>query len=421
MDKESLAEKLKSLGVNLGTKNISAKKSLKRAAIQDVVSGRIIANAEGEFFLHEEQFGWEAVTEPNPFLQPPVWGPVFDWARLPGLEIAHLGNIIFLDTETSSLAGGTGTIPFMVGYGAFNETGFLVRQYFLREPSEELAMLHDLTRAMNGCELLVSFNGKSFDVPLLNARHVINRVQSPFKNLGHLDLLHLARKIWKKRLEDRSLKALEREILGFERTDEEIPSWMVPEIYFEYLRTGDPAPLAGVFYHNANDILSLGILLLHITSLLNTPDKAPKPQALDQVSIARIYEEQENYARALELYEQGLALGLPQDHAIDTLLRAADLCKKNRNGEKAVTFWQQAAEKSDLQACIELAKWHEHTLRDIPAALKWTEQAMAMVEISALTPFRKREARKELGHRKERLQLKQQKSATRTAEDTTEN
>ena len=141
----------------------------------------------------------------------------------------------------------------------------------MRDPGQEAALLAALDQWLAEFDVIVTFNGKSFDVPLLNSRFLMNGITTPFERYEHVDVLQIARKLWRDRLPSRALGELEKEIIHFYRTGDDIPGWMIPQVYFDYLRSGDARPLAGVFYHNVIDILTLAALFGHIGAMLNDP------------------------------------------------------------------------------------------------------------------------------------------------------
>jgi tetratricopeptide (TPR) repeat protein len=284
-----------------------------------------------------------------------------------------------LDTETSGLAGGTGTYVFLVGIGFRIEHGFKLAQIFMRDPSQEPALLAAITQILDSFDTIVTFNGRTFDVPLLNTRHVLNGFTSPFSAMSHVDLLPLARRLWRNRLPSRALSSLEIEILGLQRTREEVPGWMIPEIYFDYLRNGDARQLEGVFYHNAMDIVSLAALFNYMADMLEGPLGNPLLPGLDLVALARLYEDLQDWETAILLYERGLDQGLPQDFFIQTLERFAQLYRRQENWEGAVNLWKKAAGHKHLDAYIELAKYYEHQQRDYDQAIQWTQNALELV------------------------------------------
>ncbi|MEN6359502.1 MAG: ribonuclease H-like domain-containing protein, partial [Smithella sp.] len=161
-------------------------------------------------------------------------------------------DALFLDTETTGLAGGTGTMAFLIGLGWFEEGHFQIRQILARDFGEEKAALTYLKEIASRKKFLVTFNGKAFDVNLLTTRFIMNRMQSDLAGLPHLDLLHPSRRILGHRLENCRLATLEEEILGVRR-EGDIPGWEIPQRYFDWLRRRDPRLLAGIFEHNRLD------------------------------------------------------------------------------------------------------------------------------------------------------------------------
>jgi uncharacterized protein YprB with RNaseH-like and TPR domain len=402
---ESLADKLRSLGVQKGAGNLKSlsQPEKTRFDISEVVSGYDLETPFGPAFVSEQDYPFSGL-RPSPAEADPL-AFIRQWAGFPS-EIAHpIENYVFLDTETSGLTGGTGTFVFLIGLGYLTKNGFHMVQIFMREPGQETALLAGLSQYLAPFKTVVTFNGKSFDVPMLNTRHVLNGFTTPFNQLSHIDLLPLARRLWRNRLPSRALKDLEVEILGLARTQEEVPGWMVPELYFEYLRSGDARPLGGVFYHNAQDVVTLGKLLDHVVGLLANPLLVASDQGLDLIAVARLYEEMKLWDRAVELYERSLTSGLPLPFFLDTLRRYANLYRKQNRWEEAIQLWQKAVEYHRVDACIELAKCMEHQRRDYPAALQWAETAQGYVsEINELNI--RKEMLSDLEHRTHRLRLK---------------
>jgi len=375
---ESLADKLKALGVQMGAPKIQAPPPQK-LNVEETLGLEAIHHQDGiayvfkENYTNSHQHGIINLGSPT-ILQPEI---LAQWARTNPINPKGL---IFLDTETTGLAGGTGTFAFLVGLGWWSDQGFELQQLFLREPAEEAALLNYLEEQIRRFEGVVTFNGKSFDAPLLNARYTINSLQSPLKGIAHIDLLHLSRRIWRNRLADRSLGNLEEQILRISRSAEEIPGWMVPEIYIEYLRTGDPAPLKGVFYHNAMDILSLAALYVYLVNFLEAPSRMDAPQGLDLMAVARLYEELGYIPQALTLYDTCLSTELPKEFIEQALLRFASIYRRERQWANAVRLWERAAgELGSIAACVELAKFYEHCDRNKTAALEWTERAEGLL------------------------------------------
>jgi len=372
----SLSERLKALGVKVGVTDMPVPRPLSSWPIEDIVTGRYQATSGGPAFMIEEQYPQDYLhgyTKLGLQLQPNV---IAAWAGNPVIAAHDTSAFAFIDTETSGLAGGTGTFAFMIGVGRYTSEGFQLVQFFMRDPLEEPAMLLALEEFLAPCQSLVTFNGKSFDIPLLNTRYILQGWKSPFTDLAHIDLLHLARRLWRERLPSRTLTNLEVHILGVHRSEEEIPSWMIPQIYFEYLRNGDARPLKRVFYHNAMDVITMAALLNHSTTLLEDPMNFPAIEAVELSAAARLYEDLEQTKRAIQLYQQCLNTSLPADQFVDTSQRLALIFKRQGDYAAAIPIWEAAAKVGGFFAFEELAKYYEHHTRDYPKAIHWTQSAL---------------------------------------------
>ena len=338
------------------------------------------------------------------------------WLALDAMLIAKMGNLpiespidirrfVFLDTETTGL-GGVATLPFMVGLGFFNALDdFEVHQLFLRSPSEEPAMLdfiHDMLWPDGG---LATFNGRSFDVPLLLNRFILNRKSTYLGNLPHLDLLSPARRLWKRRLPSCALGALERDILAIPRTTEDIPGWLIPTLYQQYLQTGNAREMLRVFYHNEQDILSMVVLAARLALAFGQPDIANLP-ADDRLSLARWYESQGMLEECEAAYRVALDEISETPQRQEALIGLAMLLKRSERRPEAVPLWEYLADlKQDITGHEELAKHYEWHSNDLVQALQWTQQGISLAE--AWRPgLQRTEALRALNHRHERLAKK---------------
>ncbi len=411
---DSLSDKLKALGVQIGARGIPRPQSPKRAtAIESIIPGQVVATPFGETFVSETWYEQSYAHGQVQFTPALSMGILTQWGRVPHISDIGFHGLLFLDTETTGLGGGTGTIPFLVGLGHLTENGFHLVQLLMRTPQEEPAVLYLINRYVSQFAGIVTYNGKSFDIPILNTRHVLNGFTNPFEGMDHIDLLPLARRLWRNRLPSRSLGNLEVALLGVARTQEEVPGFMIPQIYFDYLHDGDATPLAGVMYHNAMDILSLAALFQYTAGLLEDPLNYTIPQSLDIVAIARLYEELGMLQPAIQLYESGLSMGMPEPIFLETLERYATLYRKRGEWERTVEIWQKAVEHHHVAACVELAKYYEHQCRECDQAMQWTERAIGMVEQFVSGAWTRREMLQELEHRRERLQRKLENQARR--------
>jgi uncharacterized protein YprB with RNaseH-like and TPR domain len=192
----------------------------------------------------------------------------------------------FLDTETTGLAGGTGTYAFLVGVGRITPEGFRIRQFFMRDYGEEASLLWALDQHLAQFDVLVTYNGKVYDQPLLETRYRLARTRPPFDRIRHLDLLYGARRLWKLRLESCRLVDLEAQILGFER-EGDLPGEMIPYVYFEYLRTREAFRLVPIFHHNAMDILTLACLTGIVPFAYRSPEQVRFTHGTDFLGLAR--------------------------------------------------------------------------------------------------------------------------------------
>jgi uncharacterized protein YprB with RNaseH-like and TPR domain len=292
----------------------------------------------------------------------------------------RLENLLFIDTEATGLSGGVGTVAFLIGIGFVEDERFVIEQFFMREFSEESAALQSFmahferARGRNGA--IVSFNGKSFDLPLLANRAVIHRLDWPDPNFANIDVLHPARRLWKESYEECTLAALESRVLGVER-EGDVPGYLIPELYFRYLRTGDPRPLGPVFYHNQMDILSLVGLLNEMIKLYQG-EAENLSDNVDWLRMGRAYDDMRAYDDGLKFYQDLLSQDLPPGKRTGVLLRIAAIHKKNRQYDEAVPFWQEVLQQDGfcLEAYEELAKAYEHRIIDLEKAKNYTESAL---------------------------------------------
>jgi len=298
----------------------------------------------------------------------------------------------FLDTETSGLAGGTGTCAFLVGVGRITPEGFRVRQFFMRDHGEEASVLDALTRHLAPFRVLITYNGRAFDQPLLETRYRLNHARHPFDRLEHLDLLYGARRLWKLRFDSCRLVELEQQVLGFERQGD-VPGALIPYIYFEYLRTGEMARLLPVFHHNAIDILTLACLTGIVPYAFNDPAGAPLRNGAEMAGLGRWLREAGETEQARTLFRRAIDAGLPDQILFRTLWEVAALERKLGCGQAALEIWSDlAAAKNPFRprALEELAKHYEHREKNHAMALEMTRTALAFEDSPAL---RKREQR----------------------------
>jgi hypothetical protein len=328
------------------------------------------------------------------------------WLGEPGLVQVDPSTYLFLDTETSGLAGGTGTYVFLVGIGKYEQDGFHLYQFFLREPFEEKAHLAAILNCLVTGEILVTYNGKSFDAPLLNTRYILHGDIPPLRSIVHIDLLSIARRLWRDHLPSRRLGYVEKSILNVTRTEEDIPGWMIPSIYFDYLRTGDANPLKQVFYHNAMDVLSLAVLINHVSEMLDNPLGDAVRSGVELIAIGKMYEELGYPDEAARYYAKGLSDDLPVTVRSEAIQRWSFMEKRRQNVEVSIELWQSAADNQEIYAFVELAKIYEHHLKDIQRAIHWTLSAISIMQSAEFEIYERNIYLPELEHRLSRLMRK---------------
>ncbi|NJC97955.1 MAG: hypothetical protein FIB03_16740 [Anaerolineae bacterium] len=403
--KTSISDKLKSLGVGKGASHLS-KPRADSHSIDSVVAGSYSPTPRGEVFIAEQTYPADHVYGSSPLTSPFPLSVISKWAGDPALAGIPLSRFAFFDTETSGLSGGTGTYAFLVGVARFVEDRFILQQFFMRDPAEEPALLEGLANFLAPCQVLVSFNGKAFDAPLLNTRYRLHQIPIPYQGYSHIDLLPLARRLWRDRLESRALKHLEEHVLGLTRSSEEAPGYEIPFLYFDYLRTGDARPLGGVFYHNAMDVVAMAALLAHMNDMLENPYDGKVQHGLDFVALGKLFEDLGHWDEAARLFERGLESGLTESDFGLAVKRLSILQKRRGDLGEAVRLWEAAAQRGQLYAFIELAKHYEHRERDVKSALKWTKSALKRLEKIELPAYVRNFWLSEIEHRMERLKRK---------------
>jgi hypothetical protein len=326
------------------------------------------------------------------------------------IECPDLGTKpAFIDTETTGLAGGTGTLAFLIGVGVWNDDALDLNLIFMRDPEDEVSALHYLETVLADASAIVSFNGRAFDLPILETRFVLNRMAPRCLNLPHLDLLPLARQLWRDHLSSRRLVVLEEKILNVARSEEDLPSSLIPYLYRQYLETGDPAEMTRIFYHNRIDVLSLATLLWHSLRIVTDPE-ACELAAGEWAGVGRIYDRMGWESRALDAWHLALSEenGDIADESAERLWREIGTrYKRAKDWEAAYAIWDSWIARVPLSVfpLVEQAKYYEWVIKDLPAALARTEEALARAEAWHAS-LKQRKTLVELRHRAERLRRK---------------
>lgn len=289
---------------------------------------------------------------------------------------------VFFDLETTGLSGGAGTQAFLVGCGWFEDDGsFTTRQYLLARYSDERAMLTAVADELSRAGALVSFNGKSFDAPVLETRYLFHRLEWTASRQPHIDVLHPARRFWKE--DECSLGVLEQQVLGAWREDD-VPGSEIPERYFHFVRSGDASALAGVLEHNRRDLLSLAGLTSRLLEIVaGGPDYAEN--AREALALGHVYTRARAEGRAIESYERAVTLAATSRGTRaalvteDALHALAVAYRRARRFDEAAKCWTALIESGCAnnveRAAIEaLAIHHEHRRRDLASARSFAER-----------------------------------------------
>ena len=414
MGNADLRQRLRRLGLHQGVRHLKPQPRRQGPGIEELLAGEVVELEQGSFFQYREvhpldyHHGHHTLAE---LLSHTPQGPALlaRDERLAGVEFQRMA---FVDTETTGLAGGSGTYAFLVGVGLFEGESFTIHQFFMRDYGEEPALLHALGGMLDELEAIVSFNGKSFDMPLLETRFIMARQQPRLVDAPHLDLLPVARRFWKYRLDSCALSSLETSVLGVRRTQEDVPGWFIPRLYADYARTRDAREMPRIFYHNAQDILSLVTLTARLCTLLAGPLLAgPFPPdgdipGEDLYGLGRFLYDLGDMAGAEAAYREAARTCQASGVREMAMRDLAYLLKRQERRDEMVSWWQQLADIAGaVYACEELAKHYEWHEEDLAQARVWTERGVALAEAWPPGPKRK-EALSDLKHRLERLTLK---------------
>ncbi len=289
---------------------------------------------------------------------------------LPENPAIDIKDVLFFDTETTGLSSGTGTIPFLIGFGYFINESFITKQFFLKSPSAEYAMLEEVNKIINKYDYIASYNGKGFDTHILESRFILNRISSRLAELNHIDLLYPCRAFFRRYLGSASLQDIERGILNYTRHDD-IPGALIPYVYFDFLKSGNDEKIHAVIEHNRLDILSLAFIIKLLNTLMKNPSESP--HELVSLSAANYLKNKRISGEAKIHFENIIQRG-NNDTLRKEAKKSLSMLLKREDIDKASLLWEE--EKDELYAIIELAKYHEHKTKRIDVALEITNEGL---------------------------------------------
>lgn len=316
-------------------------------------------------------------------------------------------DLFFFDTETTGLRG-VGSTIFMLGYAKFTADQVIVRQHILTQPGFEVPLYMSFLKKVD-YTTLVTYNGKSFDWPQVKSRHTLIREHVPkLPDVGHFDLYHASRRLWKHKMESVKLTEVEKQILEFERVDD-VPGYLAPAIYFDFVDRKHPEGMLKVLEHNEKDILSLISLYTHVTRQLLGRDLTQTSN--ERVEAGKWYRSTGDHIASINFLEEAYHQDTDNSAAAHSLAFAL---KRKKQLARAVDLWKQVAQNGNLkdkrEANIELAKFYEHHEKDIASALSFTKSALqAIVHDSLMKESSKAIYLKKIQHRLNRLNRKYEK------------
>lgn len=365
-------------GVILGERSVAETVSApdRYLRMAEALGGEIVSGAAGSFCLaktfYAPTYRHGDLTLDETLRVGALPASAFTWQDEP--DSIRPESLLMIDTETTGL-GGAGAVAFLVGCASVVDDGLQVRQYLIPDYSDEAVMLEVLLTEFGNERTVVSYNGAAFDLPLLRDRMIINRVARRIPFQRHLDLLHPVRRLFRRRLGDCRLVNIERELFGFYR-ENDVPGYLIPSVYFDWLAQQNPTPLAAVMEHNRLDIVSLWFLAVFLARTFQTEGRLLH-SADDLYSLSRIYNRRRDNRRVISLYQRIEAL-TPGSPADDVLLFHALAFKRAGQFDRAVALWERlsaVSSREGFRANVELAKYYEHRIKDIDRAFNYARRA----------------------------------------------
>jgi uncharacterized protein YprB with RNaseH-like and TPR domain len=354
----------------------------------------------------DRYFAYDQFIPENPALYP-------ETIHLPTLTKKQFGTLfpltetVILDLETTGLAGGTGTYPFLIGFGYPGEQGIEIVQYFLPDYGKETAAFLDMKPYHADKSVLISYNGKSFDYPLLRNRLILNRGDNSLASLLHLDLLHLTRRLWRNSLANCTLQNIEHKIFNFMRLGD-IEGMLIPQAYFDFLQMGNAQDMYRIIQHNQLDILTLVRLLFYLNRIEADSTRKEVTDG-ELLNLLKLASETGDIKAAQQLYFEVKArtIKMPENVVISYSV----LLKRHHCWRDALSLWNGLLEEGSMVpfACEEFAKYYEHTARDFHCAKTYTERALTYLTLIG-TLYEPVQKTREFEHRHQRILAKLQKN-----------
>jgi len=375
----SIIDDLRRLGIYSEKleKRIESNKILKaevEMGCADALDYEVVDSEAGQFKLYKADFlpghlhgliPLSSVFEMNPF------------------ELYDFSRVLFLDSETTGL-GGAGTVVFLIGILYFDGSKFILEQLLMRDYEDEIAMLEYFRELLSRFDVIVSFNGKCFDIPVIADRYFYNRiVPLEFERIEHIDLLNFSRMLWAGLIENCKLKTIERELLGFVRYGD-IDGWQVPNIYYDYLRNGDESRLKEVILHNRYDLISLISLLSKVSRSLSSPREMDFGDFQRCLKVGRYYERRRKHEKCIDFYSWAFTTTSSLSEKLQAARRCSSTLKRVGKNDEAVRYLERAIEYGceDAYLLQEISKYYEHKKRDYVLALEYAVRGLRVIDVS---------------------------------------
>ncbi len=339
-------------------------------ALKSTIKGEFSAHKDYPVYVTKKQYRQTTMTDGLPILIPNIPNVILDWAGIEDKNITH-DDLLILDLETTGLSRGGGMIAFMIGIGYYENDNYIVEQYFLPEPDAEINSFDLILPHLDRKGVLVTFNGKTFDLPVLESRFLHNRLWIDLRSKQHIDLLHLARRLWKKKMPSCALETLEYYILGHIRDKElDIEGSIIPQTYFQFLINGDPELLQRIFLHNRTDVLHTAALFAMICEQIDYPLPDDRDIRIDYHAVGRLYQSQGRKDEA-----KAILTALADENYItpELVYDLGILHKKDKAFAEAESFFRQGADLLHNPSMLELCILLEQKSKDFESALMIAE------------------------------------------------
>ncbi|MBP8705699.1 MAG: ribonuclease H-like domain-containing protein [Candidatus Cloacimonas sp.] len=335
-------------------------KELLRETLKHSIEGEFSAHSEDPYFYTQKEYPLQTEIEGLALYPEFIPEVLLNWANLDTSKERKKEDILFLDLETTGLRS-NGIFAFMIGLGYYVNEQFIVEQIFLPDPEAEVNSFDRLLELVNEKSLLITFNGKTFDIPVLESRLLYHQIWLNLRAMEHLDLLHLARRLWKNKLPSCALETIEFYILGQIRDKElDIEGGEIPQTYFSFLLNGNPELMQRVFLHNHTDILHTAALFTLICNSISYPPQGGMDSRIDYHSLAMLYQSQNRIDIAKNILEDMLSAGITDK---DVLRDLGFIYKKEKDMESALKCFNIASSLncpvSMHETCIILEKYYK--------------------------------------------------------------